>query len=52
MINTLDPETIQSINVLKGKSATALYGEKGKNGVIIITTKNAANVKAKAVQVL
>ncbi len=51
-LTILDPNFIQSINVLKGKSATALYGEKGKNGVVIITTKNAANVKAKAAQVL
>ncbi len=52
VLNTLDPKSIESINVLKGQSATALYGEKGKNGVIIITTKNASNVKAKAAQIL
>lgn len=33
--------TIASINVLKGTSASALYGARGKNGAIIITTKNA-----------
>ena len=37
--NTLDPKDIQSINVLKGSSATAIYGEKGSDGIIIITTK-------------
>lgn len=36
----IDPNSIQSINVLKGKSATTLYGEKGSNGVIEITTKS------------
>jgi len=38
-LKTLDPNTIESINVLKDKSATSLYGEKGKYGVIQITTK-------------
>ena len=36
----IDPNTIQSINILKGNSATELYGEKGKNGVIEIFTKS------------
>ncbi len=35
----LDPEDVESINILKGESATAMYGEKGKNGVILITMK-------------
>jgi TonB family protein len=35
----VNPETIESISVLKDKSATTLYGEKGKDGVIIITSK-------------
>ena len=38
-ISTLKPDDIQSIDVLKDKSATALYGPKGANGVIIITIK-------------
>ncbi|MFK7782038.1 MG2 domain-containing protein [Psychroserpens sp.] len=37
---SLKPEDILNIKVLKGNEAIALYGEKGKNGVIIITTKN------------
>ncbi|PWA09821.1 MG2 domain-containing protein [Flavobacterium laiguense] len=37
--NSITPSDIISIDVLKGEKATALYGEKGKNGVIIITTK-------------
>lgn len=35
----LDPNNIANINVLKGLSATTLYGADGKNGVILITTK-------------
>ncbi len=35
----LNPEDIESISVLKDESATAVYGERGKNGVIIITLK-------------
>jgi len=42
----IDPKDIESISVLKDKSATAIYGEKGKNGVVLITTKTAAAVKA------
>lgn len=41
-INSLDgvsPDAIESISVLKNESSVALYGEKGKNGVIIITSK-------------
>jgi TonB-linked SusC/RagA family outer membrane protein len=38
--NALDPSTIQSLDVLKDASATAIYGSRGSNGVIIITTKS------------
>ncbi|WP_430412345.1 M56 family metallopeptidase [Kordia sp.] len=38
-LKNLDSNKIKSVSVLKGNSATSLYGEKGKNGVIIITTK-------------
>lgn len=38
-MNKLDPQQIESITVLKDMSATAKYGKKGKNGVILITTK-------------
>lgn len=41
----LDPNNIESINILKGLSATTLYGELGRNGVVVITTKNGANRK-------
>lgn len=36
----LDPKSMKSIDILKGKKATDKYGEKGKNGVIEISTKN------------
>ena len=36
----LNPKNINNLNVLKGANATALYGSKGANGVILITTKN------------
>jgi TonB-dependent SusC/RagA subfamily outer membrane receptor len=49
-VDALDAKSIQSVNVLKGQSAIAEYGEKGKNGVVIVTTKKAANVKASPVQ--
>jgi TonB-dependent SusC/RagA subfamily outer membrane receptor len=35
----IDPDKIESISVLKDKSAETIYGEKGKNGVIVITLK-------------
>ena len=40
-IKSINPEDIESISVLKNENATALYGEKAKNGVIIVTTKKA-----------
>ncbi len=43
----LDPNTIENLNVLKGLSATTLYGEAGRNGVILITTKNGSTQKTK-----
>ncbi|MGJ5641322.1 SusC/RagA family TonB-linked outer membrane protein [Formosa sp. S-31] len=39
-LNTVAPEDIASIDVLKDGSATAIYGTRGTNGVIIITTKS------------
>ena len=38
-LNTLAPDRIESINVLKGDKAVALYGEKAKEGAIIVTMK-------------
>ena len=39
-LNIINPSDIESIDVLKDASATAIYGSRGANGVIIITTKN------------
>lgn len=41
--NAIDPSTIQSLDVLKDASATAIYGSRGSNGVILITTKSGVN---------
>ncbi|MEM7297190.1 MAG: TonB-dependent receptor, partial [Bacteroidota bacterium] len=41
-LNFLNPEDIESIDVLKDASATAIYGSRGSNGVILITTKKGA----------
>jgi TonB-dependent SusC/RagA subfamily outer membrane receptor len=38
-INNLDPEDIQSVEILKSASAAAIYGSRGANGVVLITTK-------------
>lgn len=43
----IDPELIESINVLKGPAAAALYGSRAGNGAIIITTKSGRNVNKK-----
>lgn len=39
-LNTVSPENIESIDVLKDASAAAIYGTRGANGVILITTKS------------
>src|SRR5260221_9564864 len=38
-LNTINPADIESISVLKDADATAIYGARGGNGVILITTK-------------
>lgn len=38
-LNTINPNDIESIDVLKDASATAIYGSRGSNGVIMVTTK-------------
>lgn len=43
-ISSLDPKNIENIQILKDGSGAALYGERGKNGVIIITSKTAEKV--------
>jgi TonB-linked SusC/RagA family outer membrane protein len=44
-INDINPEDIESISVLKGPGAAALYGQRGANGAIIITTKSGSSKK-------
>ncbi|HET7179069.1 MAG TPA: SusC/RagA family TonB-linked outer membrane protein, partial [Chryseosolibacter sp.] len=39
-LNTINPNDIESIEVLKDASATAIYGSRGANGVILVTTKH------------
>jgi len=46
----IDPNNIESMSVLKGLSATVLYGDQGRNGVILITTKSGSS-KRKAAEV-
>src|SRR5690606_3068964 len=41
-IQNINPDDIESLTVLKGPNAAALYGARGSNGVILITTKKAA----------
>jgi TonB-dependent starch-binding outer membrane protein SusC len=38
-LNTINPSDIESIEILKDASATAIYGSRGANGVVLITTK-------------
>ncbi|HMR92807.1 MAG TPA: SusC/RagA family TonB-linked outer membrane protein, partial [Chitinophagaceae bacterium] len=42
-LNDINPEDIESVTVLKGPGAAALYGERGANGAIIITTKSGSS---------
>lgn len=44
-LNTINPDDIESYNVLKGPTAAALYGARGANGVILITTKKGGKEK-------
>lgn len=44
----INPEDIESINVLKGQAAAALYGIRASNGVIIITTKRGSGQQGRA----
>jgi TonB-linked SusC/RagA family outer membrane protein len=46
-ISNINPNDIESMTVLKGAAATALYGSRAANGVIIITTKNGKSGNAR-----
>lgn len=45
--NEIDPNEIESISILKDASATAVFGVRGANGVVLITTKRGSQGKAK-----
>lgn len=46
----IDPSNVESMSILKGASATALYGSRGANGVIIITTKKGSGKQGLGVE--
>lgn len=50
-ISAINPEDVLSVNVLKGPNASSLYGSRGANGVILITTKSGSNRKGIGVEV-
>ncbi|WP_345953272.1 SusC/RagA family TonB-linked outer membrane protein [Mucilaginibacter sp. PAMB04168] len=54
VISNINPDDIESISVLKDASATSLYGSRGANGIVLITTKrgkrNQNNISVKAMQ--
>jgi TonB-linked SusC/RagA family outer membrane protein len=49
-ISNINPDDIQSISILKGPNASALYGQRGSNGVILITTKSGTAGKGMNIQ--
>ena len=51
-VEMLNPNDIESIEVLKDASASAIYGSRGANGVIIITTKQGAEGERQATAIL
>ncbi|PIF05628.1 MAG: SusC/RagA family TonB-linked outer membrane protein [Draconibacterium sp.] len=50
-ISDIDPESIESVSILKGPSAAALYGTRAGNGVVLITTKKAGNKTGMKIEV-
>jgi TonB-linked SusC/RagA family outer membrane protein len=51
-IGDIDPNNIENISILKGAAASALYGSRAANGVILITTKSAKNNSKISVEVM
>lgn len=49
-LNFLNPADIESISVLKDASATAIYGSRGSNGVVIITTKSGKSAQGGVIE--
>ncbi|MBR0560876.1 TonB-dependent receptor plug domain-containing protein, partial [Neokomagataea sp. TBRC 2177] len=46
-LSNLDPAEIETIDILKDASSTAIYGARGANGVVVITTKSGAKNEQK-----
>ena len=49
-VSSINPEDIESISVLKGPSASALYGSRASNGVVLITTKTGSGQKGLGIE--
>ena len=49
-LSTISPEEIESIDVLKDGSAAAIYGTRGTNGVILVTTKQAKGLEKSTIE--
>lgn len=43
VLNSIPPELIENVNVIKGAQGSALYGEQGVNGVIVVTTRKGSS---------
>ena len=43
VLSQLSPDIVESVNIIKGAQGSALYGEQGSNGVVIVTTKKGNN---------
>lgn len=50
-LNAIDPEVIEGFSILKDATATALYGSRGANGVVIVTTKSGENLSRPIINV-
>ena len=51
ILNAIDPNQIETVNVIKGAAGSALYGSQGSNGVIVVTTKTTTKGEKMTVQV-
>lgn len=51
ILNSIAPETIEQFSVLKDATSTALYGSRGANGVLIVTTKSGHNSEKMSINV-
>lgn len=50
--NDINPEDVESVTLLKGPAAAALYGTRAANGALIITTKNGKSLRGKRAEVV